>query len=511
MNVLDRLYPYQKEAVTQTFYNTKGIVCLPTGTGKTFCQAAIIANDITLNPNQHRVYVINAPRILLTYQLLKETYNFLITNGIEARYGFVHSGGGVDEGDLEDMRALVNVDGNYIPFSQIGSTTSVDGVKEMISKAKEGNLPIILFSTYHSVDKIELARKDGDQPISILLNDEAHYLVQEQFHSIITELTVSRCYFFTATMINTKSENGRGMNNVDTYGEVLYQMVPREAIDLGKMVKPRIHVITTDGIYDGDDYDRSLSRIINETYQQHKMVLGEDVKAKMLISTKGTKDISDFISSSEYKRLLGQGVELFSISSNDDIGCDVNGVKYSRQDFLSKLKSSGEDDGKEIIVLHYDILTEGIDVSGFTGMMPLRTLNKSKFLQTYGRVARLDGRDRTRLANGEIKPTDYDELNKPYSYILIPNLIQGNEDDKENFTTLIHELRDYGFNPSEDIISSSMVNGVPKMDELGGLNEIKTKLPVIGKIIEGIVSSLEDEEDAKLSPLEFMKKMANMN
>ena len=511
MNVLDRLYPYQKEAVTQTFYNTKGIICLPTGTGKTFCQAAIIANDITLNPNQHRVYVINAPRILLTYQLLKETYNFLITNGIEARYGFVHSGGGVDEDDLEDMRTLANVDGNDIPFSQIESTTSVDGVKEMISKAKEGNLPIVLFSTYNSADKIELAREEGDQPISILLNDEAHYLVQEQFHSIITELTAARCYFFTATMVNTPSKNGRGMNNVDTYGEILYQMIPREAIDLGKMVKPRIHVITTDGVYDGDDYDRSLSRIIKETFQQHKMVLGGKMGPKVLISTKGTADILKFISSPEYVTLMGQGVEIYCISSNENIGCDIDGVKYSRQDFLTKLKSSGEDVDKEIIVLHYDILTEGIDVSGFTGMMPLRTLNKSKFLQTYGRVARLDGRDRTRLTNGEIKPTDYDELNKPYSYILIPNLIQGNEDDKENFTTLIHELRDYGFNPSEDIISSSMVNGVPEMDELESLNEIKTKLPIIGEIIEGIKSSLEDEADAKLSPLEFMKKMAGMD
>lgn len=53
--ILDRLYPYQKEAVTATFYNNKGIVCLPTGVGKTFCEAAIIGNDIILNPDQFRI------------------------------------------------------------------------------------------------------------------------------------------------------------------------------------------------------------------------------------------------------------------------------------------------------------------------------------------------------------------------------------------------------------------------------------------------------------------------
>ena len=34
MDILSKLYHYQKEAVTKTFYNPKGIICLPTGTGK---------------------------------------------------------------------------------------------------------------------------------------------------------------------------------------------------------------------------------------------------------------------------------------------------------------------------------------------------------------------------------------------------------------------------------------------------------------------------------------------
>jgi hypothetical protein len=75
---------------------------------------------------------------------------------------------------------------------------------------------------------------------------------------------------------------------------------------------------------------------------------------------------------------------------------------------------------------------------------------------------------------------------------------------------LISELRDYGFNPSEDIISSSMVNGVPELDELDGLNDIKIKLPNIGVLIENLEAEIESEENAKLSKKEFLLKQLSM-
>ena len=177
----------------------------------------------------------NAPRIILTYQLLKEVFWFLTQSGIEARYMFVHSGGKVEERELEEIRIEANSEGYDIPFSEIGSGTSVDGIIDMMHKAKDDDLPLVFFSTYNSAHKIEQARKKfTKQPFTTVLNDEAHYLVQEQFHDILTTLTSSRCYFFTATTKYTPSDKGRGMNNVELYGEILYSMTPREAIDLGK-------------------------------------------------------------------------------------------------------------------------------------------------------------------------------------------------------------------------------------------------------------------------------------
>ena len=512
VNVFERLYPYQRDAVQTTTTNARGIVCMPTSVGKTFCQAAIIADDILKNRKQFRMYVVNAPRIMLSYQLLKEVYGFLMKEGVEARYMFVHSGGKTDEKELEEVRlASRDEEGQIIPFAEIGSGTSVLGIRQMMEKAKAQKLPLIFFSTYNSAERIEEARlQTVKQPISIVLNDEAHYLVQEQFHDILRTLPSPRCYFFTATMIQTPSDKGRGMNNVELYGNVLYQMLPIEAILLGKMIRPRLHFVTTEGVYNTDDYNKSLNKIITDTFKQHEVVLSKTKQLpKVLVSAKGTQDILNFLKSDEYKSLRAEGVDIYAVASTDEIGSDINGEKVRRQDFLKRLKIDGEDRTKRLIVLHYDILAEGIDVSGFTGIMPLRTLPKSKFLQTYGRAARPDKEDRKRIDNKEISVNDLGKMNKPYSYIMIPNIIHSNEDDKANMTQLITELRTYGFKPYEEIVSSSIVHGIPEIEEPKGENEIKVKIPNAGQIIEKLEAVVEAEADAKLSKMQLLEKMFN--
>ena len=42
-NILNILYDYQKDAVVSTDKNDN---CMPTGTGKTYVQAAVLASDI---------------------------------------------------------------------------------------------------------------------------------------------------------------------------------------------------------------------------------------------------------------------------------------------------------------------------------------------------------------------------------------------------------------------------------------------------------------------------------
>jgi superfamily II DNA or RNA helicase len=501
--MFNKLYDYQKEILEITKQNNKGIICLPTGTGKTFCQASIIADDI-INSQTKDIYVVNAPRILLSYQLLKETYSFLINLNIEARYMFVHSGGSLDEKELEEIRMTSD-----IPYSQILSGTNINQIQEIIQTSKKQNLPLIFFSTYNSANKIEIAREKENVDIKIVLNDEAHYLIQEQFHNIIHILKSNKYFFFTATTIHTPSDKGKGMNNVDIYGELLYYMSPREAIDKGKMVRPRIHILTTKDVYSSDDFKNSLNKIIYEAFIEHKSII--KIKPKLLISVKGTLDIKKFLISNEYKILRELGVNIYAISSNPEIGNNINNNQVNRQTFLKSLKEFGEKPNEELIVLHYDILSEGIDISGFTGLLPLRTLSKSKFLQTYGRCARLYKTDKLLIENKLIDVNDLDNLNKPYSYIIIPNVIQSENDDKENLKNLIYELRDYGFKPYEDILSINYINGIPKPELLEGMNTLISKFPNIGELIENIESVIEDEKNAKLSKNEFLDKLFDFN
>lgn len=508
MDILTGLYNYQIDALRSTELDRKGIVVLPTSTGKTYVQSSIIAKDIYLNPNQFRMYVINAPRIILTYQLLKEVYQYLTKRGIEARYHFTHSGSAVDERDLENIRIEAMTDGINIPFAEIDSTTSVQRCVEAMEKSMEQELPLIIFSTYNSAEKVELARREVRLPISIVLNDEAHYLVQERFFDILSILKSSRCYFFTATMRFTPSEEGRGMNNEDAYGKVLYTLTPREAIDRGKMVRPRLHIIKTNGVYTSEDYDRSLNLVIYNSFIQHKIHFENNhpkMKPKMLVGTRGSDDMLKFINSPEYLSLRTSGVDVFAISSNEEVGNFINGERVKRQEFLSILRKYGRDSNKELLVLHYDILTEGIDVPGFTSCLLLRTLQKSKFLQTYGRIARLDPEDREMLDKGIIRPVDTDKMNKPYGYVILPWITETNKDDSTFMKNLVRELREYGFNSSEDIVGDFDPRGSEDDTPEPGFNEVTRVRRSTGDLINEVLSEIEDESIAKLTPLEYLE------
>jgi superfamily II DNA or RNA helicase len=496
------LYNYQTDAVNTTDYNKKGILVLPTGTGKTMIQSAIIEKDISTSPNQFRMYVVNAPRIILTYQLLKEVYTYLVSKGIEVRYHFVHSGSPLDISDLEQLRIQTD-----IPFSQIGSTTSSNELTDVINDTMQLNIPLIVFSTYHSAERIEISRSFVGVPINIILNDEAHYLVQDRFYDIIDTINSQRQYFFTATMKVNISPEGRGMNNVNSYGEVIYMLSPRKAIEMGKMVRPRIHFVKTDGVKTDEDFDRSLNKVIYNSFNTQVEYFKEhhpNIVPKIIVATRGSSDIKSFLGSDEYRLLREIGVEIFAISSNEEIENDVNGNKVKRQEFLKRIKEVGKDNTKMMLVLHYDILTEGIDVPGLTSCMPIRNLNKSRFIQTLGRCSRLNNDDRRRLESGEINWTDTNKMNKPYAYIILPYITLTNKDDMEQHKQFVLQLRDYGFEPKEDIVFDENPLGLPEEEDLEMFNEVVRRPAVNGTIIEFIQDEFENETIAKLSPLEYM-------
>jgi len=464
---------------------------MPTGTGKTFVQAGIIAEDIKNNPG-FRVYVINSPRIMLSYQLLEEVFKFNINNGIDARYIAVHSGR-MEQKDLDQYRSQ----NSEFDYSQIISTTSPIEINQVVNNAKKSNQPLIFFSTYNSAIRIENGR--GEEKINIILNDEAHYLVQERFNTDFNQMETERKYFFTATTKETPSDEGLGMNNIEFYGDKIYVMTPAEAIQLGKIVRPRVHIVSTNGdrVMTQDDLDRNLGRLVMNSFTEHSKLLKNGLKAKMLIAASGLNDMKRLIRSDEVLDFINRGGKFFAVASDQEVNNYINGKRVARREFLKQLQVDGANPNQELIVIHYDILTEGIDVPGLTGVLFLRDQKKSKFIQTYGRVARLDPNDRTLINNKVISPNEIDKMNKPYAWVIIPAIKTEDTDKLANLESLIAELRDFGFNPSEDIEPNDKGNGDGDEDRDSIVPEDNIRR-VIGEVIEDYKHKVEVEKKALL-------------
>ena len=494
---MKKLRKYQKEAVKASFKNDRGIICLPTGSGKTTIQAHTLIKDIEDNPG-HRAYLILAPRIVLSFQLMKEYYKDLNQKGIDCWYAGLHSGGSVDINEFEEER---NQD---IAFQQIEVTTSSYTLRDEIQKAKDTNRPIIIFGTYHSAERSTLAM-DGN-PFNLVICDEAHYLVSDQFEDLVKfdGLESERMLFYTATMQFTTSDNGKGMNNEVRFGKVIYQKIPREMIDMGYMIRPRMHVIKIDDDIDKDELVENAGRVVAEAFVQHEYIARRT--GKVLVTCTGTPMMKSILSCKEIRSLhRRRGAKVYAVASDPSIGNQIDGVQYSRQEFLRILRQDGLDNSQEMIILHIDILTEGIDVPGITGILPFRSLAKSKFIQTLGRTARVCPDDLESFALGEYTHNDLTEMVKPYAWVMLPD-IEG-EDSAEDSVRLIQELRTYGFDPREDVFISNERGQMPPVQLMDPLSEPDRRSQTVQAAINELRHEIENQEVANLIEGESFEEM----
>jgi superfamily II DNA or RNA helicase len=432
--------------------------------------------------------MILAPRIVLSYQLMKEYFKDLNDAGVQCWYAGLHSGRTVDVKEFEEAR---NGD---IQFQDIQVTTSSSVLSGEIQKAKDKNIPILIFGTYHSADRASLALSS---PFDIVICDEAHYLVSDQFENLvmIDGIKSHKIIFFTATMQTTSSDDGKGMNNQQRFGKVLLQRIPREMIDQGYMVRPRMHIIKFHGLITKFDLIENSGKIIAEAFHQHEYVIQRT--GKIFVTCTGTPMMEAILNSSEIKKLKKRsGVSVYATASDPSIGNQIDGVHYNRQEFLSRLKKDGEDNGKEMIILHIDILTEGIDVPGITGILPFRSLKKSKFIQTLGRASRMSPDDLESFEIGEYTHTDLDLMFKPYAWILIPDI--AGEDSAQDIKDLVKELRTYGFDPREDIFISNEAGKMPPVTLMNPLSEVDRLNPILKEALDDLKHEFEEEEIASL-------------
>lgn len=443
-------YYYQSEMRNIAKTATKGQFIAPTGTGKSRVQADIISDDIIANTG-FSIYLVLTPRILLTNQLMESVAKPLLKKGIEFKRITVHSGteseAGLTEEEIAIMsKAEINRYKSVLDFADSTSRASSDEIVADIKSAKKGNFPIVMCGTYHSVGKVTSAAWKANVKLNIVLCDEAQYVTQPTFHSSVLDIVAEshKAFYFTATRKVTASDDGRGMNNIAVYGNILAEYKPIKMIDEGYIVRPRLHFVDVIG-------DSScVGEAVIESFVEHqKHVKGT---AKMLVSCAGTEQLRSILANKKFIAYInsikdsGKDIKVFDITSAD--GARIDGIEVERNDFLYQLRRY-----KGLaIVLHLHILTEGIDVPDMTGVVMLSDPKETKFFQTIGRTTRLDIDDRAKLEVGTISTENLDEWNKPYCYVITPVFSDEGADQRATIINLITKMRDYANDMKELIL-----------------------------------------------------------
>jgi superfamily II DNA or RNA helicase len=395
--------------------SSRGQVVMPTGGGKTLCQIDAIRFYLNkFKKGKVGVVVILGPRIQLCIQHMKEHvhnqwYNgFNInTSNLSNRVKFhpmaVHSGfddvginfkldrakkvkATLSEQQLLVAEELKKLDG-ALGSSPVVCTTNPLEIQieydRVCSNNRSGHL--LIFATYDSVHRIA----EAGIPIDLVIADEAHNLVSNEFKTLHTIINAHRWLFYTATPKTTFSDQGHGMNNEELFGPVIFQVHPSTLIEQGIICKPLIHLMTCRGLVEGLTIGSS-KKANNDEYNNQYPAIKELIKAqhnltgfnpKIIVSCKNVPEAKhleqSFREDSEFKEW-----DVFHISSG--YGALVNGIKKSRLFVMEEINNTK----KKSLIFHYDILSEGVDAVGISGAVFLRSMGETKTIQSIGRALR---------------------------------------------------------------------------------------------------------------------------
>jgi len=306
---------------------------------------------------------------------------------------------------------------------------------------------------------------------------------------------IKRNYFFTATQ--KVSGDDKGMNNKSFYGDV-FKIYPKEMIQAGEIIIPKIHIMMLEDGIKGkikDDNETMLVKTVIEGFKEHKKRLKkesahpDDIGAKLLVSCKGSDELNLVQNNSKFKEWCKKNnIKVFSFSSR--YGSYENFEKEeNRTEIYENMKSLKDTD--DCILLHIDILTEGIDLPSITAVMLLRHLNIAKLMQTLGRALRLLKSDRNKLYAGELKPEEKHLFTKPYAYLLLPMHFESLDASSEDMKQMIWEVINTYKLPVEEFLPLEKFEALKNeyLDPVTDTREIKKKqkeYPLI-HVIEDIV------------------------
>lgn len=502
--------PHQLKALNSTTNQTSGQIIIPTGTGKTRVQVHIHVQDMIekIKAEQTGVYVIGAHRLLLCKQLMDELQDMCLVCGIPINALYVGSAR-QDAEEIIDKYFHQGIDSsNY----ESTFTTRGDEVKSFYDRTSAAKRHLIIVSTYHSFDRLKVLDN-----IDLCTYDEAHTTIAEDFteNIMMVKDKIKRNFFFTATR-KVQGED-KGMNDITMYGEILTEVSPREMIDAGEIVMPRIHTIMLKDtkVRDVPNHNElMLVYTIIEAFKEHKNKLKEDsaypddLGTKLLVSVQGSNELELIQNNTLFKDWCrDNNIKTFAFSSRFGNFQDFI-EEPNRNKVYGNMKNLS--DKEDAILLHIDILIEGIDLPSITGVLLLRHLNEVKLFQALGRALRLLKVDRKRLYDGTVKPTETNLFTKPHAYLILPmHFEKMAESSEEMRATLERVIATYGI-PTEEYLPEETFDGVSPcyldpVTDAEALDKNERLYPLYHVITDLDLTAYQ--KALPLDPLEAIKKL----
>ena len=425
-----QLRPNQNEILDALKQNHKGIITSPTGSGKTLS----FITDCRRFLQPGKVILVVVPQLMLTEQLFKEFDKHL--SDVDFYYRQISSEGKTYQRDRKNLKFRITP-----PKSP---TTFVEEIRDTYRIAQKLKKPLILFVTYDSLCRVVSSLI----PIDVAYYDEAHNSTSsDHFNSVKCMSNHSaHNYFFTATprYSQSRSVNGPGMDNVSVYGENIVNIPFKPLLDLGIIVPPFIHLLKSDADTDKMDETSVNLKTIKEIVNHYETEHSDTSAHKILFCAQGTKSIQDLINVGLQEWATKMGYKILSIDSVNEGYVDGK-RNINKSEFIKTLNQLGNDPNQKLLVLHYSMLSEGIDVKGFTGVVFLRsTLSQIFVTQSIGRVIR--------SAPG-----------KKYGIVTIVEHENNSNESRELIRQIVEQLYQQGI-PVSEIFSE--VQGRGKEDEI---------------------------------------------
>ena len=499
-----------------------GVIVLPTGAGKSrieFDHARYLSD----NKDKHNIVIFVAPRIILCQQLIKDFASQSAKAGMINKLGYFNqlltfvSSGSVPKLKLNKKNILEGA---------VNTTKKTEIAKEIKFAGEHGvdNYLFSTYASFWAcMEGVSLAVKDNpDNFVVHLVADEAHYFARGNelrdgsercFDALKKHLQLfSTRFFFTATPKVKEDEiwgdslDSSGLNNSIIYGPLpLFIRKPMVLIPRNIITEPLLHRVSLPAGVNDTNFDAYTGDFIMKVFVEHERMINKDchdesagyIGGKIMVAVAGSQQLAAIINSGLLSAARKAKINVAWTMSVDtigtfikptdgedhdggfedtDIGTVLDGVECKIDDFLAGIKavcqsesidSAGNtitktNNSARLILLHYDRLTEGIDIPSMTGLLALRGMTKDKIVQNIGRVMRTHPDDKSKDFADRKKTWI-----KPHCRIIVP--VMGETD--ELFKTIVEHLRDQ-YDPNVEINSTNTASGTGGDDDIDMLNKI---------------------------------------